>query len=196
MICSKCGNENKDQANFCKTCGNPLNKMDNNIKSNNNNQKYIIIALFLVIIILIGVFSVLIVNNDINRLESNDIQEESIVENDENPKTTTQTESVESQEKSWKLIGSYSGSGSGYETISVPRGKIKIEVSAYPIKNYATNHVYVSGSNGKEMGVDWGSKSAVKTKSDSITYTSDSSESFYIDYYETVSWEVNFYSYE
>ena len=68
--------------------------------------------------------------------------------------------------------------------------------SAYPIKNYATNHLTVSGSNGESGGVDWGSKSAVETRSDSFTYTSDTSETFTIDYYETVSWEVEFLRYQ
>jgi hypothetical protein len=93
-------------------------------------------------------------------------------------------------------IGSYSGSGSGSKTIDVPDGTIKVELSAYPIKNYATNHLYVTGSNGRSGGVDWGSTSAVETRSDSFTYTSSSSQTFTIDYYETVSWQVNFYRYQ
>jgi hypothetical protein len=71
-----------------------------------------------------------------------------------------------------------------------------IKLSAYPIKNYATNHLYVSGSNGMSGGVDWGSHSDVETRSDSFSYTSSSAETFTIDYYETVSWEVEFYRYE
>ena len=101
-----------------------------------------------------------------------------------------------SESKSWVSIGSYSGSGSGSKTINVPEGTIKVELSAYPIKNYATNYLYVTGSNGKSGGVDWGSTSAVATRSDSFSYTSSSSETFTIDYYETVSWQVNFYRYQ
>ena len=48
-----------------------------------------------------------------------------------------------SESKSWESIGSYSGSGSGSQTIKVPEGKIMVKLSAYPIKNYATNHLYV-----------------------------------------------------
>ena len=87
-------------------------------------------------------------------------------------------------------------SGSGSKTINVPEGKIKVTLSAYPIKNYASNYLYVTGSNGESGGVDWGSKSAVETRSDSFTYTSDSPETFTIEYYETVSWEVEFYAYQ
>ena len=111
-----------------------------------------------------------------------------------------QTQAVSSNQvsdvKSWVSIGSYSGTGSGTKTITVPSGKILVKLSAYPVKNYATNHLYVSGSNGESGGVDWGSKSAVETRSDSFTYTSSSSETFTIDYYETVSWNVEFYSYQ
>ena len=106
--------------------------------------------------------------------------------------TTTQV----SESKSWESIGVYSGSGSGSQTISVPEGKIMVKLSAYPIKNYATNYLYVTGSNGESGGVDWGSKSAVETRSDSFKYTSSSQETFTIDYYETVSWEVEFFRYQ
>ena len=101
-----------------------------------------------------------------------------------------------SQSKSWESIGSYSGSGSGSQTIDVPAGQIMVKLSAYPIKNYATNHLYVTGSNGESGGVDWGSHSDVETRSDSFSYTSSSSETFTIDYYETVSWQVEFYRYQ
>lgn len=111
-----------------------------------------------------------------------------------NSQSTSSTSSSES--KSWESIGSYSGSGSGSQTINVPAGKIMVKLSAYPIKNYATNHLYVSGSNGQSGGVDWGSHSDVETRSDSFTFTSSSSETFTIDYYETVSWEVEFYRYQ
>ena len=92
--------------------------------------------------------------------------------------------------------GSGSGSGSGSQAVSVPAGKIMVKITAYPIKNYATNHLYVSGSNGQSAGVDWGSRSAVASRYDSLTYESSSSETFNIDYYETVSWSVEFYKYE
>ena len=118
---------------------------------------------------------------------------------DDSAKTTTTSSKKTSEvadEKSWESIGSYSGSGSGSQTISVLEGKIMVKLSAYPIKNYATNHLYVTGSNGQSGGVDWGSKSAVETRSDSFTYTSSSEETFVIDYYETVNWEVEFFRYQ
>ena len=109
------------------------------------------------------------------------------------PATTTTTAS---ESKDWELIGSYSGSGSGSQSISVPAGQIMIKLSAFPIKNYATNHLYVTGSNGESAGVDWGSTSDVETRSNSLSYTSSSPQTFTIDYYETVSWQVDFYRYQ
>ena len=105
--------------------------------------------------------------------------------------TTKNTES-----KSWQSIGSYSGSGSGSESITVPEGKIMVKLSAYPIKNYATNHLYVTSSTGDSGGVDWGSHSAVETRSDSFTFTSHGSETLNIEYYETVSWDVEIFKYQ
>ena len=94
------------------------------------------------------------------------------------------------------LIGSYSGDGSGSQKIEVPDGKIMVKLSAFPIKNYADNHLYVTGDNGQSGGVDWGPESDVETRSDSFTYISSSSDTFTIDYYETVSWDVEFYRYQ
>lgn len=206
MKCKKCGFENKNTAKFCTKCGESLNDVEviEAPAKSSNSSKYIIIALVIVIIILVACTGYFIgtMNSNTN-VQNNDSQQASSSESvsDDN----VQTESVSSSQssssqtsdsKSWELIGTYSGSGSGSQTISVPSGKIMVKLSAYPIKNYATNHLYVSGSNGQSGGVDWGSHSDVETRSDSFTYTSSSSETFEIDYYETVSWQVEFYRYQ
>lgn len=212
MKCSKCGFENKDKAKFCTKCGNPLAvESPEPVPTKSNNSKYIIIALIVVIIVLVGTIGFFAMNNNSNQVQSNDNSQdgaasqdaqaaEDSADDEEPAKTTTVSSSKSSTEveddKSWESIGSYSGSGSGSETIQVPAGKIMVKLSAYPIKNYATNHLKVSGSNGESGGVDWGSKSKVETRSDSFTYTSDSEETFTIDYYETVSWEVEFFRYQ
>ena len=211
MKCSKCGFENKDKAKFCTKCGNPLamESPQQNV-AGSNNSKYIIIALIAIIVVLAGVIGYFAMSNGQDSVQSTDAsqgnaaqQAESVDDSaseGDSAKTTTQTSSKQTTEveddKSWVSIGSYSGSGSGSQTIKVPEGKIMVKLSAYPIKNYATNHLYVSGSNGESGGVDWGSKSAVETRSDSFTYTSSSEETFVIDYYETVSWEVEFFRYQ
>ena len=211
MKCSKCGFENKDKAKFCTKCGNPLamESPQQNV-AGSNNSKYIIIALIAIIVVLAGVIGYFAMSSGQDSVQSTDAsqgnaaqQAESVDDSaseGDSAKTTTQTSSKQTTEveddKSWVSIGSYSGSGSGSQTIKVPEGKIKVKLSAYPIKNYASNHLYVSGSNGESGGVDWGSKSAVETRSDSFTYTSSSEETFVIDYYETVSWEVEFFRYQ
>ena len=209
MKCENCGFENKDTAKFCTKCGAEFNAgpvAPPAEPSSSNNSKYIIIALVIVILILVGC-----VGYFMGTMNTGDAQSSGAVDNasqevsssddsgnDEgSAKTqTTSSSSSSSKSKSWESIGSYSGSGSGSQTITVPEGQIMVKLSAYPIKNYATNHLYVTGSNGQSGGVDWGSHSDVETRSDSFSFTSSSSETFTIDYYETVSWEVEFYRYQ
>lgn len=196
-ICGQCGFENNDKAKFCTKCGGSLEPVQ---PKGSDNSKYVIIALVLLIIVLAGA---LVYFSLFNQAGTNDSQNtsaqgvqstDSSGENAKTQQTSSSTKVVES--KSWQSIGSYSGSGSGSQTISVPSGKILVKLSAYPIKNYATNHLYVSGSNGASGGVDWGSTSDVETRSDSFEYTSSGSETFTIDYYETVSWQVEFFRYQ
>ncbi|MBQ2665458.1 zinc ribbon domain-containing protein [Methanobrevibacter sp.] len=211
MKCSKCGFENKDEAKFCTKCGNPFNEQNSGDSAKSDNSKYIIIALVIVILLLVGTIGYFMLNsnssepvqssdNSHNSIDSDSVQsnaqEAESSDDSDSQKTTTAVSSSKSASKEWVSIGSYSGSGSGSQSIRVPEGTIKVELSAYPIKNYATNHLYVSGSNDVSGGVDWGSKSDVETRYDSFTYTSSSEEVFTIDYYETVSWNVEFYRYQ
>lgn len=209
MKCSKCGHKNKEKAKFCTKCGNSLAMSEEVVPSsdNSNNSRYVIIALIIIIIMLIGVIGYFTLNmqSDVGDEDSQDSADSNEVQSDDDSdseKTTTSVSSSktstssESDSKEWVSIGSYSGSGTGSETIKVPEGKIKVELSAFPIKNYATNHLYVSGPDDISGGVDWGSTSAVETRSDSFTCDLDSEEEFTIDYYETVSWEVEFYRYQ
>lgn len=210
MKCENCGFENKDTAKFCTKCGAEFTagaQVPPAEPSTNNNSKYIIIALVIVILILVGC-----VGYFIGTMNTGDVQSSDAVQNNSSQEvsssddsgsgdgaqsqSTSSSSTTSSKSKSWESIGSYSGSGSGSQTISVPEGEIMVKLSAYPIKNYATNHLYVTGSNGQSGGVDWGSHSDVETRSDSFSYTSSSSETFTIDYYETVSWEVEFYRYQ
>lgn len=198
MKCDNCGFENKNTAKFCTKCGATL---DNVPAEPKNNTKYVIIALVIVILILVGVIGYFAgtMNSNVqsDSASAQNSSSQSVSSDSESSGSTPQTESTSSSEsKSWELIGTYSGSGSGSQSVSVPAGQIMVKLSAYPIKNYATNHLYVTGSNGQSGGVDWGSHSDVETRSDSFSYTSSSSQTFTIDYYETVSWEVEFYRYQ
>ena len=216
MKCSKCGFENKDKAKFCTKCGNSLVQANPEpVKTQSGSSKYVIIALVVVIILLVAAIGYFAMNmgsgtSDASdnsqdaksdEVKSSDNSNEGGDDGADDAKTSSASSSktsktTKTESKSWESIGSYSGSGSGSETISVPEGQIMVKLSAYPIKNYATNHLYVTGSNGESGGVDWGSHSDVETRSDSFSYTSSSEETFTIDYYETVSWEVEFYRYQ
>ena len=207
MICRQCGFENKKGAKFCTKCGSSLADVPAEVPEKSDNTKYIIVALIAIIVLLAGAIGYFVLAGDDDSGQIVEVAPQSNASDDvvqsvesEESDDDVQTEVVSSNQvsdaKSWELIGSYSGSGSGLETISVPSGQIMVKLSAYPIKNYATNHLYVTGSNGQSGGVDWGSTSKVETRSDSFSYTSSSEETFDIDYYETVSWNVEFYRYQ
>ena len=203
MKCSKCGFENKDNAKFCTKCGGKLIEETNPpaVNQSSNNSKIIMALLVVIIIILVAVVASFVVNNNSGPTSTNDASNKSIKTSQEdkvdegNGQNTQSVESSKSKTKSWQSIGSYSGSGSGTQKIEVPSGRIMVKLSAFPIKNYADNHLYVTGSSGTG-GVDWGPTSDVETRSDSFECTLSSSETFTINYYETVSWEVEFFRYQ
>ena len=200
MKCENCGFDNKKTAKFCTKCGAPFNEVETpqSEVTNSNKSKYVIVALVIVIIILVasvGYFAG-VMNSDSS--QSDDSQSTQSDDDDDSSATTSSSGSSSQSDdsRSWELIGSYSGSGSGSQSVTVPSGDIMVKLSAYPIKNYASNHLYVSNSYGQSGGVDWGSTSAVETRSDSFTCTLSSSDTFTIDFYETVSWKVEFYRYQ
>ena len=205
MKCSKCGHENKHNAKFCTKCGGSLIESGEDAStSSSNNSKYVIIALVVVIIVLAAVIGYFALSggdfNSQSSADSNKVQSDDKSNDDSGSAKTTdsskKSDSSKNATKKWVSIGHYSGSGSGSKTIKVPKGKIKVKLSADPILNYATNHLYVSGPNGESGGVDWGPTSPVEQRSDSFKFTSKSEEKFTIDYYETVSWEVEFFRYQ
>ncbi len=194
MKCEKCGHDNnKPNAKFCSRCGQPL------IQSQPDNSSKIIVAVLVVVIVAlivtIGYFA-LFNNHGASTLTAPTTAQSDNSSSNVQSDSSSQQSSQSDSSKEWELIGTYSGSGSGSQSVSVPSGQIMIKLSAYPIKNYATNHLYVTGSNGESAGVDWGSTSAVETRSNSLSYTSSSTQTFTIDYYETVSWQVEIYRYQ
>ncbi|WP_286009053.1 zinc ribbon domain-containing protein [Methanobrevibacter woesei] len=204
MFCPKCGKAIKDDAKFCKYCGTQVSKNNQSVNVNsdtssdsksNNNTKILAVAIVVAAIVLVAlVFAALSLTSD----NSGD-DAKAVEANNESSVVVTSSSSQSSSasaEKSWVSVGSFSGSGSGSQTISVPSGEIRIDISAFPIKNYATNHLYLTGSNGESAGVDWGSTSAVASRSDSVSFTSSSTTTFTIDYYETESWSVEVYRYQ
>ena len=183
MKCKKCGFENKDTAKFCSRCGQEIETVDvppKTTSSNNNNSIIIIVALLVVILILAGAIAFFMFNSSNSQAVPASNSDSGSDSSENSSQQTTPTTSP-APKKEWKLIGSYSGSGTGSQSISVPPGQIMIKISAYPIKNYATNHLHVSGPNGEYVGVDWGSTSAVETRSNTITVTTSSTGVKYCD---------------
>lgn len=212
MKCPHCNTLNKEGAKFCKNCGKAINNeslaykdkfADSKVKTpasvsstesskSNNNILIICVTVIICAVIIAGALVYMNSNDssDSNTVDNSNGDSGSVSNSQSSSNTVSQ-----SAPKSWKLIDSFSGSGTGSESYSIPAGKIKVKISAYPIKNYATNHLYVSSTTGNSAGVDWGSKSAVETRYDSMTFTSSGGDAIDIDYYETVSWNVDVYQY-
>lgn len=204
MFCPKCGKAIKDDAKFCKYCGTQISKNSQSVNvnsdtsfdsKNKDNTKILAVAIVVAAIVLVAlVFAALSLTSDNGGDDAKAVEA-----NKESSVAVTSSSSQSSSasaEKSWVSVGSFSGSGSGSQSISVPAGEIRIDISAFPIKNYATNYLYLTGSNGESAGIDWGSTSAVASKSDSVSFTSSSTTTFTIDYYETESWSVEVYKYQ
>lgn len=195
-FCSNCGFENKDDAQFCKKCGSPFNSMKSNIVENkkdvktkkNNNVLIITIAVIIFVAIIASAFVLLngdfIGTNNSTALENNSSDDVN-VDSDNNNET----------QKSWKLIDTYTGAGTGVETHNLPEGKLKVKVHAFPLKNYGTNYMHVNIPQEKAISLEWDSHSAVASKSKTTSFDSDGSNSFTIDYEELDNWEVDVYQY-
>lgn len=203
MFCQYCGKEITDDAKFCKYCGkkvksdnigNSKNKNTSNKKDNKSSDiwKYAFIGTIIIIISILIAAVAIGAFDDFSVVKYNYSSDNKSSENNQ----ASEVSSYNGTAKSWQSVGTFSGSGTGSKTITVPKGQIKIEISAYPIKNYGYNHLYAKGSNGESAGVDWGPKSAVATRSDSVSFTSSSETTFTLDYYETVSWNVNVLKYQ
>lgn len=210
MFCPKCGKAIKDDAKFCKYCGTQISKNSQSVNGNSDtsfdsknkdNTKILAVAIVVAAIVLVAlVFAALSLTSDnggddAKAVEANKDSSVAVTSSSSSSSSSSQSSSANA-EKSWVSVGSFSGSGSGSQSISVPAGEIRIDITAFPIKNYATNYLYLTGSNGESAGIDWGSTSAVASKSDSVSFTSSSTTTFTIDYYETESWSVEVYKYQ
>lgn len=198
MICPNCGAEDKNGSKFCKKCGTPLTSekntphknQDNTQSKMNNNVLIIAIAAVICVAIIAGAFVLTNTNSNDVDIATNDSTDINNTDNSSDSIKDNQTQ------KSWKLIDTYYGDGSGNKEISVPNGDIRLEFSAYPIKNYADNYFQVYSSNAELISnLEWNSHSPVEAKYDSFEYSSNSPEVFNIVYYELESWEVKVYQY-
>jgi len=189
-FCSKCGFENKDDAQFCKKCGSPLNKAQTKreVKSKNNNVLIIAIAVIVCVAIIASAFVLL--NGDFM-----DTNESPTLEKNSSDVNNVDSDNTNETKKSWKLIDTYMGAGTGVETHNLPEGKLKVKVYAFPLKNYGTNYMHVNIPQEKAISLEWDSHSAVESKSKTTSFDSDGSSAFTIDYEELDNWEVDVYQY-
>ena len=148
MKCSECGYENKDTAKFCSKCGTNLKEEPVN-EPKNNNSKIIIAALVVVIVVLALCIGYFALNNNAHTSDSQPQQSSGSVQSADSSSgsESSQQTTTASKPKQWELIGTYSGSGSGSQSVNVPAGQIMVKLSAYPIKNYATSKRNLSKNN-------------------------------------------------
>lgn len=198
MICPNCGAEDKNGSKFCKKCGTPLTSekntphknQDNTQSKMNNNVLIIAVAVVICVAIIAGAFVLTNTNSNDVDIATNDSTDINNTDNSSDSIKDNQTQ------KSWKLIDTYYGDGSGNKEISVPNGDIRLEFSAYPIKNYADNYFQAYSSDADLISnLEWNSHSPVEAKYDSFEYSSNSPEVFNIVSYELESWEVKVYQY-
>lgn len=110
MYCPKCGFENRDDARFCKKCGNPFNTSPNNIDNSSNNNLLIIVITVIVIIAIIAGTVIFLTNDGFTSQNTLDnISEENNTSN-ENSVNTTQT--VSSNDGDLKIISGSFTTGS------------------------------------------------------------------------------------
>lgn len=195
-FCSKCGYKNKDNAQFCKKCGNHFDSVkSNNIETKTENKpkknnNVLIIAIAIIVCVAIIASAFVLLNTDI--IGTND---STALENNSSDVNNIDSSNTNETKKSWKLIDTYTGAGTGVETHNLPEGKLKIKAYAFPLKNYGTNYMHVTIPQEKDISLEWDSHSAVASKSKATSFDSDGSNAFTIDYEELDNWEVDVYQY-
>ncbi|MBQ2666061.1 zinc ribbon domain-containing protein [Methanobrevibacter sp.] len=124
MRCPNCGNENNDDAKFCKKCGTPLkkeinhNQMINSMDKGNsdNTTKYIIIALAIIAVVLAGAFVYIygFGSNQSNDSQPNQIDNSlNVNQSNDEPKTAQASEPVQqSTPSSISILGGSFSTGS------------------------------------------------------------------------------------
>lgn len=193
MKCGNCGKENPPNSKYCTDCGFNLQKQMNNSTNDKNNTNLLIGIGIVIIIILIGllgigIYGMMNENND-------DRNTATIVNSSDNGNAENQR----SVSGSWHKIGTYNGVDSDSITITTKGTKFKVTSTAMPIKNYATNYMYTTlTSNGYSIGsssLDWGSKSAVATKSKTLEFSGSGTHYIDVNAYELQWWTVEVWEY-
>ncbi|WP_409200290.1 zinc ribbon domain-containing protein [Methanobrevibacter sp. DSM 116169] len=185
MKCPNCHAQNENRAMYCSKCGTKLQ-----VENSNDSKNLLIIVLVAIIVIgaLTGLYMVLNSNNSSTSSENIQSSESNVVEvQKENP----------SEPATWHQVNTYSGVG-GYSTgVNIKGSQMKIQFSAFPIKNYADNHmkveVYKNGQFVDSSSVSWNGKSAVATRSNTIEVSGSGNYQIYVDGYELQYWNMEIY---
>ena len=180
MFCEKCGTKNDDDAVFCQKCGTKL-------KTETFDTKTILIVILIAIVIIVsavGIYSVMNSNNDTSSNKDEGYNQNVI------PEATN-------YEPTWHNIGSYGGVSDYYIPVHISGSNMKIEFSAFPIKNYADNdmtvQVYKNGNYLGSANVEWDGNDAVATRSNSLEFSGPGNYQIYVSGYELVSWNLEIY---
>lgn len=100
---------------------------------------------------------------------------------------------------SWHKVGTYDGVSSDSISVVTKGSRFKVVSTAMPIKNYATNYLYTNVMNNDfavdSSQLDWGSKSAVASKSKTLELSGSGTQYISIDAYELQWWTVEVWEY-
>lgn len=196
--CKDCGAENKDNSIFCRSCGKKLSKIHSmNTDKNNFTSKDNKILIGSMVVLLLGIaifgtyFFVTLNNNSSDTNNDNSINS--------GPSSSVSDVSNVST-KSWHKIDSFSGTENYQFTFSNHNGnRIKVVVSAMPLKNYGNNAMRTLITNGTHrvgtLILDWDSSSAVAVKTDSAESSLTGTFEVDIATYELKYWNVDIYEY-
>lgn len=194
MKCRNCGKDNPPNSKYCTNCGSDLETQGNIPVKEKNNTTLIITIGLIIIIILIAIFGIAIYG-----LVSDEAKENQTTPVILNINGTENTSTHHSSSGSWHKVGTYDGVSSDMISVTTKGSRFKVTSTAMPIKNYATNYLYTSViSSGGSVGssdLDWGSTSAVATKSKTLEFTGSGTHSISIDAYELQWWTVEVWEY-
>lgn len=195
LVCTECGLENDENAEFCSECGaklvpTPVN--DDNEESSKKGflVKYSKIIIFAVIMVgLLGVTAqFLLYVNDYNAAS----ERNQFAFNQSQEKTTPTAE--------WHQVANYTGKGNRSYSFSIKGEKFKVVINATPTRNYNTNYMKVDVKDSKKSigsgELTWGPRSAVKSKEKTIKVISRPGKHYInIQVKDLKKWQTTIYDY-
>ncbi len=198
MKCKKCGKDNPPNSKYCLNCG---SKIENIPQNQNNNSKTLITVGIVIIILLIAILTAVIfsMSNVQNEADSNNQSNANPTLINNNDGADNNVNNNAANQGSWHKVGTYNGVSSDSLNVATKGTQFRIVTTAMPIKNYATNYIYTTvKNNGNTIGSsqsDWGSRSAVATKTKTLEFTGSGSVTIDINAYELQWWSVEVWDY-